>query len=47
MTEQYLNVIGKRIDAAHGMISKSEPGSWAYNYWTTVLNSLVRQLNKG
>lgn len=32
----------ERIANAQLMVLKSEPGSWAHNYWNTVLNSLQR-----
>jgi len=37
------SLMTKRIDTVHQMLQERDMSEWARNYWTGVLNSLVRK----
>jgi len=39
-------LLHKRIDTVYYMLEERKMSKWARNYWTNVLNSLIRQYKK-
>ena len=37
----------RRIDAVYFMLEERQMSDWARNYWTSVLNALVRKYKRG
>ena len=37
------SLMTKRIDTVHQMLQERDMSEWARNYWTSVLNSLIRK----
>jgi predicted cupin superfamily sugar epimerase len=37
------SLLHKRIDTVYYMLEERQMSDWARNYWTTVLNALIRK----
>jgi len=40
------SLLTKRIDTVHQMLEKRDMSEWARNYWTGVLNALVKKYKR-